>query len=229
MQRRPLPPDVLILIRIAASDPNTIDEMSSLTGRKPEILRKVAVLYVQQVMWGAGADHYRTLGVQRSASREQIAEHLRWLTKWIHPDREHLPQEAAFRDRVFSAWNALKTPDRRQEYDQSLAMRPALPKTRGEQSRSLRRLPWIEERGSRRAANVAWMGWRVLGALAIAAALVAWVMTADWWAPVAARISPHETTLSGAAEAGVAEKPVFEQNLSSEGKRVVDKVAGQSE
>src|SRR5665213_2428796 len=135
MQRRPLPPDVL---------------------------RKVAVLYVQQVLWGTGADHYRTLGVQQGASREQIAEHLRWLTKWVHPDRQHLPQEAAFSGRVINAWNVLKTPDRRQEYDQSLTIKSAAPRSRGGQNRSLRRLPWIDERGGRGASNFHWTMWRVV-------------------------------------------------------------------
>jgi len=72
------------------------------------------------------------------------------------------------------------------------------------------------------------MVWRLVGALVVAGGLVAWVMTADWWAPIATRISPHEAVLSSGAHVEAPGKSIIDENFSPRGYPVVGKAAGQS-
>lgn len=229
MQKRRLPHDVLLLIRLAASDPDTLLRMSTRTGRTPEVLREAAVLYIQQVLWTPDADHYRTLGLEQSASHEQLAEHLRWLMKWMHPDRRQLPQEAAFGDRVLSAWNALKTPERRKDYDQSLAGKSTASTKGGKQRRSSRRLPWIDVRGAQAEADRHLLVWRAAGALVVAVGLLAWVLSADWWAPIPRQAAIQEKSQWAADAAAGSGNAVGGQDVTTGVNTNARKVAGQAD
>ncbi len=59
-------------------------------------------------------DHYATLGIQRTATREQIRKAFRELAKRHHPDRGG---DADAFDDVVTAYRTLSNPDLRSEYD----------------------------------------------------------------------------------------------------------------
>ncbi len=178
MRQQPLPGDVLTLLRIAARDPEATHPAAKLTRRDPEAVRSAAVLYIQQVLWKPDADHYRALGVSPDAPQARLREHLHWLMKWLHPDKGHLPQEEAFAARVLSAWNAVKTPERRRSYDLTLR-HDATNSASGRKRRSTRRLPWVFQGPVEIPIPRRQMWWRIatvlLGALALAG-----VLTVDW-------------------------------------------------
>ena len=65
-------------------------------------------------------DHYETLGVEPTASEEDIKDAYRQMMKIIHPDRNpNNPQAEAWAKRVNAAYEVLSHPGRRAEYDRS--------------------------------------------------------------------------------------------------------------
>ena len=120
MRQHPLPSDVLFLIRIAAGSKEALEKAEDLTGKSRAQLRTAAVFDIQQVMWPRGGDCYRVLGASPEAAQPELVEHLRWLMKWLHPDRGKSELNKLYAGRVLGAWDQLKTPDRRQTYDRSL-------------------------------------------------------------------------------------------------------------
>lgn len=146
MRQQPLPPDVTNLIRIAAGETR-----GSVAGRDEVYVRAAAIFYIREILWANDADHYRVLGCSPVAPLEQISENLRWFVKWLHPDSGRSDVEPAFSSRVLRAWEAVKTSDRRREYDRTLAStkgrKPSRKSSKGRRAAALsaRRVPWIEQ------------------------------------------------------------------------------------
>jgi hypothetical protein len=169
MRQRALPSDVLIVIRIAAGDDETLEAAGRWTGRQEGVLREAAAIYLQQALFTKDADAYRILGVAADAPQDLIGQHMRWLMKWLHPDRERSDWEAAFAQRISSAWDSLKTPQRRAQYDARLGINRASRATG--RSGPAFRYPWI--RNLPRTAGSIRYGRRLLFSLFAAAVLVA--------------------------------------------------------
>jgi hypothetical protein len=104
MREQPLPPDTLVLIRIAAGCADTAQEAAAATGTQVEAIREAAIFYLQQVLFASSSDSHRILGVRPGASRSEMRSHLRWLMKWLHPDRNPNDWESVFAERVIGAW-----------------------------------------------------------------------------------------------------------------------------
>lgn len=117
MRERALPHDVALVIRIAAGETAAIENAAALTGESAEMLLEASVFFLQQILFAPNADSYRVLGVASDSAQEQLRENYRWLMKWLHPDRNQDGWEAVYADRVNIAWQDMKTPDRRAEYD----------------------------------------------------------------------------------------------------------------
>ena len=113
---RPLP-DMQLLLRVAADEQGVREACAQATGETAERVAEAAVFFVQQVQFVPDADSYRVLGVSRDADDAVIKTHHRWLVRWLHPDRNPDPWEAAYADRVNRAWQDLRTPERRRSYD----------------------------------------------------------------------------------------------------------------
>lgn len=144
VQREPLPHGVLDVIRIAARCPETWERAGTMTGKDAEAIRDAAVLYLQTALFFPSADNYRVLGVAYDAPQEEIRQHLRWLMLWLHPDRQLSDWESTFAERVLSAWDQLKSPERRARYDATRPQRPTATRSRSRQEWRRPWLPWVQ-------------------------------------------------------------------------------------
>jgi hypothetical protein len=150
MREQPLPQDVLMLIKIAAGDIRTEQRVLTMTSHSREHVREAAILYLQHVLLAPGADNYRVLGVQSDAPQHQLREHLGWLMRWLHPDRTRSEWDSVFAERVLTAWDTLKTAERRARYDRSVVDRiRTRPKAGTHQHPRIAplacRIPWIPQ------------------------------------------------------------------------------------
>uniref|UniRef100_UPI0035AF47BD J domain-containing protein n=1 Tax=Arenimonas sp. TaxID=1872635 RepID=UPI0035AF47BD len=119
--QRPLPDDMLVLLRLAAGDEALARECADAAHESAGTVVEAAVFFIQQVLFAPGTDSYRALGVNPDAPDARIKEHYRWLVRWLHPDRNPDEWDAIYADRVNRAWQDLRHPDRRAAYDLSLA------------------------------------------------------------------------------------------------------------
>lgn len=117
LRERALPDDALLLVRIAAGETEARESASAISGESEAVIVEAAVLFIQQLMFFPGSDSYRVLGVAAQAPGSLIKEHHRWLVRWLHPDRNLDEWDAVYADRVSHAWQDLRTPQRRREYD----------------------------------------------------------------------------------------------------------------
>ena len=118
LRQRPLPEGIEPLLQIATGSRGDALQAALARTNEPEAdLVEAVRFYLREVLFHSGADAYRMLGLARDASAEQIKTHHRLLQQWLHPDRQTSDWDAIFAGRVNAAWNALRTPDHRAEYD----------------------------------------------------------------------------------------------------------------
>jgi hypothetical protein len=139
MRRQPLPDDLLALIRVAAGCRTTCRELAAASGRTPEQVAEAALFYLEQLLFRCDGDHNRTLGLGPEASREQRREHMRWLMKWLHPDRHFHQWESVFAARVTAAWTALERGEHGGAATAAVPPAPQVP------ARAPLRLRWISQ------------------------------------------------------------------------------------
>lgn len=113
-----LPDGMLQLLRVVGGEEQALAHAKQATNETTETLREAVAFYIQQVMFATGSRSYRVLGVDPDASDDQLREHYRWLVRWLHPDRNANDWESVYADRVNRAWQDVRTPDRRQRFDQ---------------------------------------------------------------------------------------------------------------
>jgi len=122
---RPLPKafDTLLNAFAAALTPQNIDATAAAVGRNPARIEEAARFFVRQVLLAPGADHYRVLGLSRSAAAPTVRQHYHLLVRLFHPDRSGDEDELDTRltTRINDAYNTLRDPDARRRYDEDLA------------------------------------------------------------------------------------------------------------
>jgi hypothetical protein len=138
------PQRIIEVVRVAAGDAEAIADARDSTGLDDTELAEAAVLLLHHLLFYDGADHYRVLGVTAEADDEQIKRHYRALMRWLHPDRDPDNLHSVFAERVNRAWNALRTPQRRANYDDD--------RLAGDDERFARRDPAIDEAATSAAA-----------------------------------------------------------------------------
>jgi hypothetical protein len=141
---RPLPPNIVELMRIAAGSPEACQAASAQTGQPAAVVIEAARFYLQQVLFRPDADCYRVLGVKPATARATARDHMRWLMEWLHPDRNHNSWDAVYAERVLKAWREISASNR------NFALAPASPKTKKKGRIRAVRLPWIERPVRRR-------------------------------------------------------------------------------
>jgi hypothetical protein len=151
VRRQPLPPDLLALIKVAAKDEEACRIAAEATGESPDALVAAAVFYLEQVLFLSGGDSFRTLGVEPGAPQSELRDHLKWLMRWLHPDRNADDWDSVYAERVLKAWREAKSPDKaagdeaepqRDYLAPPTSLRPARP-VKTFKRRHRPRLPWI--------------------------------------------------------------------------------------
>ena len=88
----------------------------------PQELREAGLFLVKRLAFAEGADHYRALGLDPRVSVDQVRERYRQLIALFHPDRNPDGDEWSelYAPKINEAYNVLKNPAKKQEYDESL-------------------------------------------------------------------------------------------------------------
>jgi hypothetical protein len=140
---RPLPANIIELMRIAAASPEACQAAVAKTGEPAPVVIEAARFYLQQVLFRPDADCYRILGIEPTASRALARSHLRWLLQWLHPDRNHDSWDAVYAERVLKAWREVSA-------SQGSAGEPIFARSRAPSKKKKKgsiqtvRLPWIK-------------------------------------------------------------------------------------
>ena len=149
-QCQPLPDGVAVLLRIAAGDENALSDASRAIDRSPELLRRAAAFFVEQILLCRAADSYRVLGASQTATAAELRRNMALLFRCVHPDANWQDDQSVFAGRVTQAWEDLKTTERRAAYDkgrQAQDVKPRLRTRRGAR-------PHFKSRGSKRSYDI---------------------------------------------------------------------------
>ena len=107
VRRNGLPPRMLSVIKIAAGSEEELVTQADHTPEESREIREAAIFFLQNCLFQSGRDNYRVLGVEKSATVEQMREHKRWLLKWLHPDLNRNKWESNYLHRVLAAWQEI--------------------------------------------------------------------------------------------------------------------------
>jgi hypothetical protein len=117
LKSRPLPDGVVLLLRIAAGDEAATTDAVRLVGRSRETIAQAAAFFIEQILLVPGADSYRVLGADETATPAELRRNMALLLRWLHPDLDRQGERSIYAGRVTRAWEDLKTPERRAAYD----------------------------------------------------------------------------------------------------------------
>lgn len=115
-----LPDGITTLLEVAAGEADAVAEACRQFGRNAESLEAAASFFIEQVLFDPEADSYRVLGSPPDAPHADLRRHMGLIAKWLHPDRRpHADgfDRTVFVTRLTTAWNSLKTTERRASYD----------------------------------------------------------------------------------------------------------------
>ena len=117
LRAEPLPPHALAILRIAAGEEDAIESAVSGLGRPRAEVEQACTFFIEQILLAPGSDSYRVLGATSSASAGELRRNMALLLRWLHPDLDRKAARTALAPRVTKAWDDLKTPERRGEFD----------------------------------------------------------------------------------------------------------------
>ena len=143
MRCAPLPDGVSFLLRIAAGDEDARSFASNVTGRSEQVIQSAASFFIEQALLFPEADSYRVLGATPQSSAHELRQNMAFLLRWLHPDVNSMDDRSVFATRVTRAWEDLKSPERRNVYDEARSSESSLKNSSLRKGRSLLR------RGSR--------------------------------------------------------------------------------
>lgn len=121
VRSEPLPEDVLLLLQIAAGDPCAEQKAVALVDRPIAEIREASKFFIEQILFAPESNSYRVLGATPDSSTADLRRNMILLMRWLHPDAGEGGERHIFAGRVTSAWEDLKTPQRRAAYDSRIA------------------------------------------------------------------------------------------------------------
>ena len=133
MRTMPLPEGIGLLMQLANDDNDAKKFAAEVSKRPPDVARKAAEFFLEQILLSPESDSYRILGATPEASTEELRRNMALMLRWLHPDLETAGERAVFAKRVTLAWQDLKTSDKRAAYDRErkrLAETPPVPERR---------------------------------------------------------------------------------------------------
>lgn len=117
MRTMPLPEGIGLLMQLANDDDDAKKFAAEVSKRPPDVARKAAEFFLEQILLSPESDSYRILGATPDASAEELRRNMALMLRWLHPDLESAGERAVFAKRVTLAWQDLKTADKRAAYD----------------------------------------------------------------------------------------------------------------
>ena len=129
-RKLPLPDGTELILAIAAGDPAAHQEAASLIDRPKAQIQAAAGFFVEQILLSPDSDSYRILGARTDAAPEVLRNHMALIMRWLHPDLHPNDIRSVHAQRVVSAWDDLKTPEKRQVYDAARLARSANARSR---------------------------------------------------------------------------------------------------
>lgn len=120
LREQSLPEGIPFLLRIAAGEPDAERKAAEMLDRPLAEIREAAGFFIEQILLAPNASSYRVLGSKPEASSAELRRNMALLMRWLHPDLEKEADRSVFAGRVTSAWDDLKTPERRAAYDSRL-------------------------------------------------------------------------------------------------------------
>lgn len=108
LSQRPIPVDLLEVIKIAANDDEMTTRWCKIQHCDEEQIRQACLFYLRHTLFDARDDKIRTLGLSVTATAEDLRIHKRWLLKWLHPDRNPNQWEIGLFQRVNASAHALE-------------------------------------------------------------------------------------------------------------------------
>jgi hypothetical protein len=171
MSMSQLPPGIIEVIRIAAMSPEECKTAALANGVSEAKLVQAAQFYLQQVLFNEGADCHRILGVRPGESRALARDHMRWLLRWLHPDRNG-NWDSVYARRILEAWREVSAgPDPIGHAPVELHLSSSRAGPGRMQAPRLMRRPWIAQEMEKSAARYGWQRWMSRFPLKIATAL----------------------------------------------------------
>ncbi|HMN38885.1 MAG TPA: J domain-containing protein [Hyphomicrobium sp.] len=146
LRTAPLPEGTPLLLAIAAGDPDAEKVAMSLTGRPVELLREAAGFFIEQILLFPDADSYRMLGADKTSMSQELRNHMVLLMRWLHPDMDQTGEREHLAVRVLSAWEDLKSTERRSAYDAAHAASDAQNRARAPSAGSKKQPSHISRR-----------------------------------------------------------------------------------
>ncbi len=116
-RKLPLPDGTELVLAIAAGDTAAEQEAASLIDRPRSQIKAAAGFFVEQILLSPESDSYRILGARTDAPPEVLRNHMALIMRWLHPDLNPNDIRSVHAQRVVSAWDDVKTPEKRQVYD----------------------------------------------------------------------------------------------------------------
>jgi len=122
--RKPLAEGVTDMLKVAVGKkiiPShmRIDELLNISD---DALQQACVNYIKNVFLSNKANYYRRMGVQEDASLELIRIHYRYLFRLLQTEQgEESAQDETYIRRINQAFSALRSPEKRKEYDEFLS------------------------------------------------------------------------------------------------------------
>lgn len=117
LRSQPLPEGVALLIEIAAGDDAATSHAIEVSERPQQVVEDAATFFIEQILLSTDSDSYRILGTDHDAHATELRRNMALLLKWLHPDLDRDGGRSIYAGRVTGAWEDLKTPQRRRQYD----------------------------------------------------------------------------------------------------------------
>ena len=122
-----LPPGMGELLAAPANclNDDNIEITAVALGAEPEECRACVPFFIKQVLLEVPGDYYRVLGLQPGAEQAQVKEHYFYLMRLFHPDKDVNNEgwDDLYAPRINEAYNTLRNPRKRAEYDAAQAAR----------------------------------------------------------------------------------------------------------
>jgi curved DNA-binding protein CbpA len=106
------------LLLVATGDEATTRSMAQTLERSPDTLQRAARFFIEEILLDPQSSSYRVFGLEPDAPQDELRRNMYLLAKLLHPDYGLHPLSHHYAARINLAWDDLKTPDRRVEYDE---------------------------------------------------------------------------------------------------------------